>query len=51
MMTNSKDEMRRVGSNPFIVIKSLFSLQNNVPSALALNHYLTCETMSQVFLS
>ena len=34
----SKDETRRDGSNPFIVI-------------LSLNHYSFCETMSQVLLS
>ena len=34
----SKDETRRDGSNPFIVI-------------LSLHHYSFCETMSQVLLS
>ena len=34
----SKDETRRDGSNPFIIISSL-------------NHYSFCETMSQVLLS
>ena len=36
MSSFSEDETRRDGSNQFIVIKSLFTLWNDVPSALVL---------------